>query len=143
MPTLTVSQIRCTGQKAASEVIADLSPDSISPSGGYIKVKNTLQIADDRFGHIYAAGDVADSGAPKNGRSATAQAAFVSDNILRAVQGRPPLVYRTDYLMEGGIELTLGLVSSPIISATFSLLTIAGQKRLLRYRWISGHCSCG
>ncbi|KKA22497.1 Disulfide oxidoreductase [Rasamsonia emersonii CBS 393.64] len=84
--------IRCTGQKAASEIIATLCPDSLLPVGGFLKVKGTLQIADERFGNIFAVGDVIDSPGPKNGRSAI-----------------PLVTYNTNLLMEGGIELTLGM----------------------------------
>jgi hypothetical protein len=85
----------------------------LSPSGGYIKVKKTLQIADEKLGHVYAAGDVADVDAAKNGRAATMQAMHVSKNIVRAIQGKELLDYRSNTLIEGGIELTLGLVSFP------------------------------
>ncbi|PCG98882.1 Pyridine nucleotide-disulfide oxidoreductase, class-II [Penicillium occitanis (nom. inval.)] len=101
--------VQCTGQRAASDIIAKLFPHIISPSGGYVKVKSTLQIADDRFNNIYAAGDVIDYPCPKNGRSATFQAEVVSTNILRAIQGRPPVNYQPNMVIEGGIELTLGL----------------------------------
>lgn len=108
---LKCPKLRCTGQKAASDIIAKLCPHVISPSGGYVKVKSTLQIADDRFNNIYAAGDVTDYHCPKNGRSATLQAEVVSNNILRAIQDRSPVKYQPSMVIEGGIELTLGLVS--------------------------------
>jgi NADH dehydrogenase FAD-containing subunit len=92
--------------------MAGLSPDSLSPSGGYIKVRKTLQIADEKLGHIYAAGDVADIDAAKNGRAATMQAMHVAKNIVRAIRGKELLKYCSNTLIEGGIELTLGLVSS-------------------------------
>jgi NADH dehydrogenase FAD-containing subunit len=75
-------------------------------------VKKTLQIADEKLGNIYAAGDVADVDAAKNGRAATMQAMHVSKNIVRTIQGKELLNYRSNTLIEGGIELTLGLVSS-------------------------------
>ncbi|OGE55941.1 hypothetical protein PENARI_c003G07077 [Penicillium arizonense] len=101
--------VRCTGQKAASDIIAELCPDAVSPSGGFVKVKSSLQIADDRFSNIYAAGDIVASTGPKNARSAIRQAEFVSNNILRAIQGQSLTMYHSNMLMEGGIELTLGL----------------------------------
>lgn len=79
--------------------------------GGFLRVKGTLQIADKRFGNIFAAGEVIDSPGPMNGRSAMQQAAIVSGNILRATQGRPLVTYNTNLLMEGGIDSTLGMVS--------------------------------
>ncbi|GAB7355511.1 hypothetical protein MBLNU459_g5999t2 [Dothideomycetes sp. NU459] len=101
--------VRCTGQKAASDVVAELSPDSISPTGAHIRVKDTLQIADERFGHIYVAGDVACLDGPRNGRSASVQGALASKNILRAIRGKDLVSYQPHHLLEGGIELTLGL----------------------------------
>jgi NADH dehydrogenase FAD-containing subunit len=120
-------KVRCTGQKAASDIVAKLCPDAISPSGGFVKVKSTLQIADDRFRSIYAAGDIVASTGPRNGRSAMQQAVIVSNNILRAIQGRSPVTYQPNLLMEDGIELTLGLVSGhgPGL-ARHSQLTSAG-----------------
>jgi NADH dehydrogenase FAD-containing subunit len=76
-----------------------------------VKVKSTLQIADDRFSNIYAAGDIVASTGPKNGRSATQQAEIVSNNVLRAIRGQSLTMYHSNMLMEGGIELTLGLVN--------------------------------
>ena len=97
--------------------MADLSSDSLSASGGYIKVRKTLQVADEKLSHIYAAGDVADlDGGPKNGRAAAMQAVVASKNIVRAIQGKELLEYSVDMLIEGGIELTLGLVCTHEIS---------------------------
>ncbi|KGO60944.1 FAD-dependent pyridine nucleotide-disulfide oxidoreductase [Penicillium expansum] len=101
--------VRCTGQKAASDIIAELCPDAVSSSGGFVKVKSTLQIADDRFSNIYAAGDIVASTGPKNGRSAARQAEIVSNNVVRAIKGQSLTMYHSDMLIEGGIELTLGL----------------------------------
>lgn len=76
-------------------------------------MKKTLQIADEKLSHIYVAGDVADiDGGPKNGHAATMQAMLVSNNIVRAIKSKTLLDYRVNSLIEGGIELTLGLVSN-------------------------------
>lgn len=107
-----VPKIRCTGQKAASDIIAKLCPDAISSRGDFVKVKPTLQIADDRFNGIFAAGDIIVSTGTANGRSAMQQAAIVSNNIIRAIRGRPLVTYQPNILMEDGIELTLGIVST-------------------------------
>ncbi|KAJ5425413.1 hypothetical protein N7465_000483 [Penicillium sp. CMV-2018d] len=101
--------IPCIGQKGASDIIAKLCPDAVSPSGGFVKVKSSLQITDDRFSNIYAAGDIIASTGPKNGRSAMRQAEVVSNNVLRGIQGQSLIMYDCNLLMEGGIELTLGL----------------------------------
>lgn len=85
-----------------------------------MKVKSTLQIADEQFRNIYAAGDIVASTGPKNGRSATQQAVIVSNNIIRAIQGRSPVPYQPNMLMEDGIELTLGTVSIHRLGLTAS-----------------------
>lgn len=74
-------------------------------------MKETLQITNERFGNIFAAGDVAESTGPMNGLSAVQQAATVCENIIRSIKGRPLVAHNTNPLMEGGIELTLGMVS--------------------------------
>lgn len=116
--TLIRQKIRCTGQKAASGILAKLCPASIS-KGGYLKVRSTLQIADERFGNIYAVGDVAEGAGPMNGQSATRQAESVSANIVNAIKGNPLVKYVPNLLFEGGIDLTIGLVS---LSYTFEIL---------------------
>lgn len=113
-------QLNCTGQSPCSELLAGLSPQSIS-SGGYIRVKPTLQIADEAYSNIYACGDVADTETPcPNARSAMRQAATVAANVLSVVDGRKPeRVYRHHWV-DTFIKLTLGLVSGPIYSSIYT-----------------------
>lgn len=102
--------MNCTGQRPLSDVIATLSPTSIS-STGHIKVKPSLQIADDSLPNIYTCGDVADTNTPNpNSRSAMRQATIVADNILRAVAGKNPSYVYENKWADGVIKLTLGLV---------------------------------
>ncbi|KAH8127236.1 hypothetical protein FP744_10007437 [Trichoderma asperellum] len=101
--------MNCTGQRPLSDVIATLSPKSIS-STGHIKVKPSLQIADDSLPNIYTCGDVADTNTPNpNSRSAMRQATIVADNILRAVAGKTPSYIYENKWADGVIKLTLGL----------------------------------
>lgn len=102
-------QIKCVGQKPNSNLLTEISPSSISPSG-HIKVLPTLQIADPTYRNIFAIGDVTD--APiKNGRSAVEQGQFVSKNIVRAIKGQKLQDYHAQW-WEGLTEVTLGLVSN-------------------------------
>ncbi|KAL7924768.1 hypothetical protein ACQKWADRAFT_285884 [Trichoderma austrokoningii] len=101
--------MNCTGQRPLSDVIANLSPNSIS-STGHIKVKPSLQVADDSLPNIYICGDVADTNTPNpNARSAMRQGTIVADNILRAVAGKSPSYVYENQWADGVIKLTLGL----------------------------------
>ncbi|KAK2606244.1 hypothetical protein QQS21_003292 [Conoideocrella luteorostrata] len=102
-------QVNCTGQAPCSQVLASVSPNSISPNG-YIKVKPTLQVADEELSHVYACGDVADTETPcPNARSALRQATTVARNVLRAVDGKEPKYEYRSHWADTFIKLTLGL----------------------------------
>lgn len=106
-------KIPCTGQAPNSELVANLSPGAISPRSGHVRVRPTLQIDAPVGGldHLFAVGDVADTGGPKMGRAAVAQVQVVADNILAMVSGSPPRrVYTPHRAVEGSIHLTLGMV---------------------------------
>ncbi|KAL7910675.1 hypothetical protein GGI35DRAFT_478096 [Trichoderma velutinum] len=101
--------MNCAGQRPLSDVIANLSPNSIS-STGHIKVKPTLQIDDDSLPNVYTCGDVAETRTPNpNSRSASRQATVVADNILLAAAGKKPRHIYENYWVDGIIKLTLGL----------------------------------
>ncbi|KAF1730743.1 Apoptosis-inducing factor 2 [Beauveria bassiana] len=101
--------IYCTGQKPNSSILSTLSPTSIS-SSGYIKVKPTLQLMDERFQNIYSCGDVTDTDVPTpNARSAMQQSVVAAENILLAVQGEAPQHEYQHAWPESFITLTLGL----------------------------------
>lgn len=111
LETELVPQINCTGQRPSSGALMNLVPAVVSPSG-HVRVKPTLQIADDSLPNIFACGDVIETDLPNpSGRSAAVQASVVSDNILQSVQGlEPSHVYSHGY--QSMIKLTLGLVSN-------------------------------
>ncbi|KAL6827622.1 hypothetical protein V8C40DRAFT_242389 [Trichoderma camerunense] len=101
--------MNCAGQRPLSDVIANLSPSSIS-STGHIKVKPTLQIDDDSLPNVYTCGDVADTKTPNpNSRSGTRQATVVAENIILAVAGKKPRHIYKNQWVDGIIKLTLGL----------------------------------
>lgn len=133
-------QINCTGQKPASDLVAALSPRAVSATG-HVKVKSTLQIADDALPNVYVCGDVAESAAPNpNARVAMRQAATVADNILQVARGRPPTHTYEACWADGVIKLTLGLVWSRRPESTGALVrgkadAPAGPIRVVHWRW--------
>jgi NADH dehydrogenase FAD-containing subunit len=87
-----------------------ISPSITSPSG-HIRVKPTLQIADDSLQNVYACGDVADTKTPNtNAFIATRQAGIVADNILLAIEGKAAQHKYEHMWIDNSIKLTLGLV---------------------------------
>ncbi|KAJ7634462.1 FAD/NAD-P-binding domain-containing protein [Roridomyces roridus] len=78
--------ISCIGAVPLSGALATLSPSSIDERG-FIGVKPTLQIVDERFPKVFAIGDVAATGANKNARSGFAQAAVAAENIKAMIRG--------------------------------------------------------
>jgi NADH dehydrogenase FAD-containing subunit len=85
---------------------------SISRESSHVLVRSTLQIADERFPNIFAAGDVAASGGPKMARAGYMQTFVVAENILSQVKGKSNMkVYKPMRWLEGSIKLTLGKVS--------------------------------
>ncbi|RYP41187.1 hypothetical protein DL767_001191 [Monosporascus sp. MG133] len=104
--------INCTGQRPASQLLADLSPDSVLETG-QIRVKSTLQITDDSFPNVYACGDVAETGTQNpNARSAMRQGTIAAENVLLAIQGKAPRYEYIPHFADGAIGLTVGLQHS-------------------------------
>ncbi|KAJ7765027.1 FAD/NAD-P-binding domain-containing protein [Mycena maculata] len=81
-----ITQISCIGATPLSSPIESLSPDLIDKSG-FIRVKPTLQIQDERYGNVFAIGDVAGTGANKNARSGAGQAQVAATNIKSLIRG--------------------------------------------------------
>lgn len=104
--------VQATGQIPNTQFLADLAPSSgeslTNPKNGFIRVRPTLQFSDPAYPHLFALGDVADSGAHKAARPGFAQAQAVAKNIQAMVEGRQP----SEEIVVGpaGIHLTLGLV---------------------------------
>ncbi|KAG0248122.1 hypothetical protein BG011_000455 [Mortierella polycephala] len=68
-----------------SDLLAKLSPSSINPNNRLVKIKPTLQIADDQFPNIYTAGDVADLEDVKTGGAAWRQSEMCMRNICKMI----------------------------------------------------------
>ncbi|KAI1124876.1 hypothetical protein F5Y10DRAFT_268616 [Nemania abortiva] len=104
--------VDCTGQQPSSGIMSELSPMSISPSG-HLRVKPSLQLADEKLPNVYACGDVADTRTPNpNARSAMRQASVVAENILSVTAGGKPRHMYENNWADGVIKLTLGLTKS-------------------------------
>lgn len=105
--------VQATGQTPNTQFLADLAPSApdglTNPGNGFIRVRPTLQFADPAYPHLYAVGDIADSGAHKAARPGAAQSAAVARNIAAMVEGKEPSEEIT--VSPAGIHLTLGLVS--------------------------------
>ncbi|KAI0419699.1 hypothetical protein F5X98DRAFT_69863 [Xylaria grammica] len=108
--------IPATGQTPNTQFFSTLpasSEDSlVNPANGFVRVKPTLQLRDARYPHLFAVGDVADSGAHKAARPGAAQAQVVAKNILALVEGRPPS--ENIEVNPAAIHLTLGLTKNLI-----------------------------
>lgn len=59
--------IIATGQTPQSEILRELSPQSVGVDG-FVGVKKTLQIVDERYPNVFAVGDVAATAAHKAAR---------------------------------------------------------------------------
>ncbi|KAI0440142.1 FAD/NAD(P)-binding domain-containing protein [Xylaria telfairii] len=103
--------IPATGQTPNTQFLSALPASSenslINPGNGFIRVRPTLQFQDAAYPHLYAVGDIADSGAHKAARPGAAQAQVVAKNILDMVEGREPS--GKIEVTPPAIHLTLGL----------------------------------
>lgn len=123
--------ILATGQTPNNGLLNDLPPsrpDSlINPDNGFIRVKPTMQLLDERYPNVFAVGDIADTGARKAARWGAAQGAVVAKNIKALIEGKQPTEeYRPQ---PSGIHLTLGLRRS----IKFFNPDVAGGQKEPRY----------
>ncbi|ORE01097.1 FAD/NAD(P)-binding domain-containing protein [Rhizopus microsporus var. microsporus] len=79
--------IMCIGMTPNSELMKALSPDTINKDNGFIKVKPTMQILDERYPNIFAAGDVIDHTDVKTGHYAWMQGLAALTNIRKLING--------------------------------------------------------
>ena len=106
--------ILATGQRPNNQLVAHLEPSSpdtksvINPQNGYVRVRSTLQLLDEKYSNIFAVGDIADTGGQKAARPAAAHAPVVANNIRALIEGRKPEEKFTTGPF--GIHLTLGKV---------------------------------
>ncbi|KAK3904708.1 apoptosis-inducing factor A [Staphylotrichum tortipilum] len=108
--------IRATGQTPNTQFLGPLQEEAeeelINPQNGFIRVLPTLQFADPRYPHLFAVGDVADTGAHKAARPGALQAAVAAKNVAALVEGREA-AERLE-VAGAGIHLTLGLTKNVI-----------------------------
>ncbi|KAL4959053.1 NAD(P)/FAD-dependent oxidoreductase [Aspergillus stella-maris] len=106
--------ILATGQTPNNDLINTLpvstsntSGSLINPDNGFIRIRPTMQFADEAYPHLFAVGDIADTGLRKAARPGNAQAQTVVKNILALVEG---VQAREEYPRQpAGIHLSLGL----------------------------------
>jgi apoptosis-inducing factor 2 len=107
-----------TGQTPNIEFLSGLEASEAepltNPTNNFIRVRPTLQFDDPRYPHIFAVGDIADTGAHKAARPGMCQAKIAAKNILSLIHGQRPT--ENLVLRPAGIHLTLGLVSGVKIS---------------------------
>ncbi|KAA8643816.1 hypothetical protein EYZ11_007581 [Aspergillus tanneri] len=104
--------ILATGQIPNNTLLRDLPSTStsesvINPDNGYIRIKPTMQFLDPQYSHLFAVGDIADTGLRKAARPGAAQAAVVAQNIQAMIEGRSP--HEVFPRMPAAIHLTLGM----------------------------------
>ncbi|KAJ5909231.1 hypothetical protein N7495_001913 [Penicillium taxi] len=105
--------ILATGQTPNNKLVANLkssSPDAptiLNPENGYIRIRPTMQLLDEKFSNLFAVGDIADTGAQKAARPGVAQASVVAKNIRALIDGKEPT--ETFVKGPGAIHLTLGM----------------------------------
>ncbi|KAI8330792.1 hypothetical protein EDC96DRAFT_527965 [Choanephora cucurbitarum] len=79
--------IMCIGMKPNSGLLEVLSPKSIEKDTKFVNIKPTMQIDDDRFPNIFAAGDVANHTDVKTGHYAWMQGLAALTNIRKMIEG--------------------------------------------------------
>ncbi|CDS08253.1 hypothetical protein LRAMOSA02201 [Lichtheimia ramosa] len=79
--------ILCIGMTPNSELLGKLSPKSVNKQTKFVKVKSTMQIDDDEYPHIFAAGDVIEHTDVKTGHFAWMQGLTALANILKLING--------------------------------------------------------
>jgi apoptosis-inducing factor 2 len=83
------------GATPRGEIIKTLSPALFNPSTHSIRVNEKLQLADNAYPNIFAAGDVADTVDLKMAYKARLHAPIIAKNILSLIKGvTPTAVYQ-------------------------------------------------
>ncbi|KAK3951296.1 hypothetical protein QBC32DRAFT_325363 [Pseudoneurospora amorphoporcata] len=117
--------VQATGQRPNNEfLLAGLERDPeenlkdkvINPLNGFVRVKKTMQFADERFSDfMFAVGDIADSGAHKAARPGSVQAAVAARNVVRLIEGKKEEEdLESIEVQPPAIHLTLGLTKNII-----------------------------
>ncbi|BCS18860.1 NAD(P)/FAD-dependent oxidoreductase [Aspergillus puulaauensis] len=101
--------ILATGQTPNNTLITDLPTSGeslLNPDNGFIRIRPTMQFLDQKYPHLFAVGDIADTGLRKAARPGAAQAATVVKNVQAMIEGREPV--EEFPRQPAGIHLTLG-----------------------------------
>lgn len=105
--------IFATGQRPNNSLVAGLESSSgvsvVNPGNGMIRVRPTLQFIDSEYDHLFAVGDIADTGAHKAARPGMVQADVVTANIKALLEKQEPKEKFS--VTPAGIHMTLGMVS--------------------------------
>jgi NADH dehydrogenase FAD-containing subunit len=81
----------CIGMTPNSALLEEFSPNTINKETGFVKVKPTMRIQDDRFTNIFAIGDVIEHTDVKTGHFAWMQGLAVLTNIRKMIDGATEL----------------------------------------------------
>ncbi|KAK4152215.1 apoptosis-inducing factor A [Chaetomidium leptoderma] len=111
--------ILATGQIPNNQFLSGLREEEgeeesllINPRNGFVRVRPTLQFLDSRYPHLFAVGDIADTGAHKAAKPGMVQAAVAARNIAALLGGREPEERLS--VAPAAIHLTLGLTRNVI-----------------------------
>ncbi|KAL3457988.1 hypothetical protein BJX64DRAFT_237690 [Aspergillus heterothallicus] len=126
--------ILATGQTPNTELLTSLpaspsqesSPQTtthsplLNPLNGFIRIRPTMQFQDPQYPHLFAVGDIADTGLRKAARPGSMQAGVVARNINALIRGAKGSSEAEGKLEEfprqpAGIHLTLGLVGFVLV----------------------------
>lgn len=112
-PITTDFVIPATGQKPNNQLVSSLPSSTteglVNPANGFLRIRKTLQLHDPAYDHIFAVGDIADTGLHKAARPGGAQAKAVAKNVLSMIEGQQPTAHFEHSVR--AIHLSLGLVS--------------------------------
>jgi apoptosis-inducing factor 2 len=111
--------ILATGQQPNSSMVAELETSNgqsiLNPQNDMVRIRPTLQFLDPIYDHLFAVGDIADTGAHKAARPGIAQAEVVTANIKALLDGQVPK--ETFQVAPAAIHMSLGMVSGRLLFA--------------------------
>ncbi|KAG0052332.1 hypothetical protein BGZ83_002725 [Gryganskiella cystojenkinii] len=121
-------QILCTGMTPQSDLLGELSPSSVNPTNRLVKIKPSLQIADDNFLNIFSAGDVADLDVVKTGGASWGQADTCMRNICKMIANPKIKASALDVYkpMAPQIFLYFGVAKAVVQMKLFGFLFVTG-----------------
>jgi NADH dehydrogenase FAD-containing subunit len=111
--------ILATGQTPNTELLNSLPTSSssseptslLNPENGFLRIRPTLQFQDEAYPHLFAVGDIADTGLRKAARPGAVQAGVVARNINALIRGEDKEKALEEFPRQpAGIHLSLGLV---------------------------------